>query len=351
LPLRAALAAVAIAAAVALRTAPVKQDASGAEVKELHERLEKIAVGLEGMLGQKDGALAKTHVAPELQAFTKQLQQTLKETADAKDPKAALKRLQDAEAGVASLTKDLTGQQESIMKEQEAQKESLLLGVLMTHQKDPMAAQLKILGSDDFATLEVSKTLLAKHDEKMPLFKQAADFLDQHGHKVQPADVADKKEKLAALASNLQKRVDVLQRECDEGDARHKKAMEEIEAQEKKASKKDKHTLEMIKKRQERKYKKFAAVQHRDLDSMKSAVVALKNGDVKALEKVQEALKKSMQAMQSQNGGFLHLLQLGHRVMRRDCPFCAAQCVDKCHTEGKSYAQCLTVCADAGKGF
>merc|ERR1719473_2222499 len=117
--------------------------------------------------------------------------------------------------------------------------------------------------------------------------------------------------------------------------------MGQIDAQEKKASKKDKHTLELVKKRQERKYKKFAVVQHRDLDSMKSAVVALKKGDVKALEKVQEALKKSMQAMQSQNGGFLHLLQLGHAVMRRDCPFCAAQCVDKCHSAGKSYSQCL----------
>jgi len=42
-------------------------------------------------------------------------------------------------------------------------------------------------------------------------------------------------------------------------------------------------------------------------------------------------------------------LQLANTFMERDCPYCAAQCVDKCHTAGKPYVTCLTECADAGK--
>lgn len=42
-------------------------------------------------------------------------------------------------------------------------------------------------------------------------------------------------------------------------------------------------------------------------------------------------------------------IQLAASVTNRDCPYCVAQCVDKCHTAGKPYVQCLTDCADAGK--
>lgn len=42
-------------------------------------------------------------------------------------------------------------------------------------------------------------------------------------------------------------------------------------------------------------------------------------------------------------------IQLTDSIMNRDCPYCAAQCVDKCHQAGKPYVQCMTDCADAGK--
>lgn len=42
-------------------------------------------------------------------------------------------------------------------------------------------------------------------------------------------------------------------------------------------------------------------------------------------------------------------IQLTDSIMNRDCPYCAAQCVDKCHQDGKPYVQCMTDCADAGK--
>jgi len=47
---------------------------------------------------------------------------------------------------------------------------------------------------------------------------------------------------------------------------------------------------------------------------------------------------------------FIQLTDEFHEaVMTRDCPYCAAQCVDKCHQAGNPYVQCLTDCADAGK--
>jgi hypothetical protein len=42
-------------------------------------------------------------------------------------------------------------------------------------------------------------------------------------------------------------------------------------------------------------------------------------------------------------------IQLAASITNRDCPYCVAQCVDKCHSAGKPYVQCLTDCADAGK--
>merc|ERR1719456_463734 len=158
--------------------------------------------------------------------------------------------------------------------------------------------------------------------------------------------------RMESTAASFQKRVDALAHQLKEQDERHAKVMHKLEAENKAASTPEaKHKVELLKKRQERQFKKSTAFARHDLEGMKAAVAALKQGDLKALEKDQGALQESLRSMKAKTGNFLHLIQLGHRVMRRDCPFCAAQCVDKCHQEGKSYSTCLTVCADAGKGL
>lgn len=331
--------------------AAVASKATEADVQHLREKLETMATGLGSMLEAKDGTLSKLKVAPALQSFLKQLRTTLKETKDMKDTSKAMKSLTDAQAGIASLVKDMTAQQEAIMKEDEAQKESLLLGVLMTKQKEPMEQQVQILKSPDFASLPVVKALLEKHDEKTPLFAQAGDWLDSKGKHVKAQAPQDKKAVLATIEASLQKRVDALEKSEKEGEARHSKAMKELAKKQKTAAKKDAQRLKRVAKREERQFKKWYAMEHRDLTSMRQAVDAVKHGDMKALQKVQDAIKASLKQMQSQSGNFLHLLQLGHRVLRKDCPFCAAQCLDKCHSGGGSYASCLTQCADAGKSF
>jgi hypothetical protein len=329
--------------------------ATTADVQQLREKLQVMATGLDGLLNSKDGTLSKLKVAPALQSFLKQLRTTLSDTKDMKDTAKAMKSLTDAQAGIAVLVKDMTAQQEAIMKEDEEQKESLLLGVLMTKQKEPFDKQLEILKSSDFASLPVVKALLEKHDDKTPLFSQVGGWLDSKGKHVKAQTPEDQRKAVLAnvqtVAASLEKRVKVLETSEKEGEARHSKVMKELARKEKTASKTEVAHLKRIAKREERQFKKWYAMDHRDLTSMREAVDAVKRGDMKKLAKVQEAIKASLKQMQSQSGNFLHLLQLGHRVLRKDCPFCAAQCLDKCHSGGGSYASCLTQCADAGKGF
>jgi len=164
-------------------SAAVKKAEDGpAAVLALHTQLSTIAGKLNTMLNAKDGALAHAKVGPAMQVFLKELQATLKATAADKKmaPKAALEKLVAAKQGLAGLMGDLNNRQVTLMKEDNAQRESLLLGVLMTKQKEPMDKQLEILKADDFAPLEVAKALVAKHDSKTALYVQAAAYLDAH---------------------------------------------------------------------------------------------------------------------------------------------------------------------------
>merc|ERR1719321_2262776 len=91
-----------------------------------------------------------------------------------------MEKLLAAKQSLGSLMGDFSSRQEALMKEDNAQRESLLLGGRMTRQKEPIDQQLEILKDDDFAGLEVSKALLAKHDAKTALYVQAAGYLDAH---------------------------------------------------------------------------------------------------------------------------------------------------------------------------
>merc|ERR1719386_150501 len=103
--------------------------------------------------------------------FNAELQRVLQETEKPKDAKKALKQLQDAQAGVQTLLKDITKQQQKLMADGDAQEESLLLGVLMQRQSEPMSKQLEVLNSAEFAKLKVVKFVLAAKNTKIPLFK------------------------------------------------------------------------------------------------------------------------------------------------------------------------------------
>jgi len=363
-----------VVGAQALRTAPTKtaplekapavtkmskevaHKPTEADVEKLHEKLEKLAGSLDTMVKDKNGPLMKAKIGPEMEMFVKELHSVLTETKSIKDPVVAFQKLENARASMGALTSELTHRQEDLMKEGAAQEESLLLGVLMTKQKEPLATQLEVLHSDDFKNLDVSKFLM-KSNSTAALYVQAATYMDTHQSKATKQMVMDEaslhakaQARADALAASFEKRVESLEKVHSAKEKQHKTKMKELEEGIKKSGKKSQHVMEALKKREERNYKKWDVMQEHDINSMKAAVKAIKTNDLKALEKAKGALEDSIKNLKSKNGGFLVLLELGHQFMEKDCPYCAAQCVDKCHTEGKPYVTCLTDCADAGKG-
>lgn len=335
------------------KAAIAKTDAQRNEVMALHKQLETISSRLQGMLNGKDGALAHAKVRPTLEMFLKELQTVLTETASEKVPAAlALQKLHVAKQGIAGLMGELTSRQESLMKEDSAQRESLLLGVLMSNQKESMSKQMEILQSDDFSGLEVAKALIKEHNATTALYVQAAAYLDKHpNRKPAPLSASSKSSNpLASVQSMLEKRLESLQHEYDVHEKFHKKKAADFAEELKAAPKKGKHHIETLAKREDRNFKKWSAMRMHDINAMKDAVAGVKKGDMKAVARARTALEASLKALQGQTGGFLYFIQLGHKLVNRDCPYCVAQCVDKCHQNGNPYVQCLSDCADAGKG-
>jgi hypothetical protein len=340
-----------VGTALALKVAP---KVSQQDVTVESQKLEKLVSGLSAMLTAQDGKLSHSKVAPALKLFLSNLQHVLAEVAKDKDPADALRKLKTAKAGVAGLVSDLTNQQEALMNEDSDQKESLLLGVLLTKQKESMARQLEVLKSPDFANLEVARMLLSNHSGDTPLYVLAATYLDKHrSHAKVASNVTGAMGKVAAMADSLDKRVQALEREASTKARHHQKKVEELTKLAKKAnaSSKEARILKATLKREERDYKKWAVVREHDIQSMKAAAQAVRSGDMKALNRARAALEKSLEALKGQSGGFLVLLSMGHQLLQKDCPYCAAQCVEACHNRGEAYVGCLSECADAGKGF
>merc|ERR1719453_110501 len=107
-----------------------------------------------------------------------------------------------------------------------------------------------------------------------------------------------------------------------------------------------------LEKKELRKVEKRIATEETTEKALKTAIEDIKHKDVKGLEEAKNALQASMAAMvneaQSQQGDFLHFLQTDAERQPTgsfSCPYCGAQCVEKCrNNEHKSYGACLTEC-------
>jgi len=326
---------------------------TAADVAKLHQKLERIVVGLDGLLSSKQhGSLADTKIAPTLQGFAKEVRATLDATASPKDLPAAMKQLQAAQAGVADLMIAMSKQQESLMSEDATEQTNLLLGVLMTKKGEPMEKQLAVLSSADFRDLPISAALLAKHDSKVPLFQQAAAYEDAHGAKFNATTLdtkAQKAQKLAKTVAYFEQRSAKLEREEEAMKAQHQNSTKRLDDLIAKSQNKSVHHLMSLRKRSEREFKKQLVTHQQETKMMKDVVASLKRGDPKALIKARDAMQAFVDRMKSRSGDFLYLLELGHSLVKRDCPFCVAQCIGKCHDAGQPYAICMTQCATAGQ--
>jgi hypothetical protein len=327
-----------------------------AQVTQLRAKLTKISGGLSKMASGNAGTTLVGEMVTKVNA---ELKHVLTETASPKDMKKALKQLQDANASVKQLSMDITNEQTRLMHEGEEQEESLLLGVLMQRQKDPMSKQWEVANSPEFAKLPAVIAVRAAKDTKTPLFKQIAAYLDAHAppKKPEPQIPAkltkgkDGKPDVTPIVLALEGRMQKMEESERRMVEHHHEEMAQLDRviKEKKNNTRVVHQIKAMKRRDERQFVKQSALGKHDIQTMKSAIEAVKKGDMAGLAKAQNALDASMKAAQARTGKFLVLVQLMHRAEGLDCPYCAAQCVDKCHNEGKPYVTCLTDCADAGK--
>jgi len=323
------------------KVTPTEKDVERERVK-----LEKMSVMLGSMLKAKGFAHSK--LVPALKLFEDNLQSVLNSTKSMK-PEEAMSKLEAAKAGVTGLVSDMTKQKEDLMREDVEQRDSLLMGVLMTNKDKPMEKQLEILKTEDFEGLDVSKELIKTHENKTALYMQAAKYLDTHKEGSIVASFKTHAARAAATAAVLDKRVSALEKEAKEKEARHKKTMDSFAKLVKKGGKTEK-MQKAIMKRQERNYKKWAASEQHNIAIMKEAATAVHNGDPKALAHARAALQQSLDNLKNKNSGMLVFLQQANTYLQTDCPFCAAQCVEKCHNDGKSYVVCMGDCKDAGTG-
>lgn len=348
---------VALAAGASLRKGPAHRNSAqvaavesdATKVANLRAKLQQVQKGLSNLFA-KEGP-ASSGVATLMSKFNSELNQTLKETQNSSS-KEALQKLKNAESGVHALVKDLTKQQVQLMHENGEQETSLLLGVLMTRQNEPMKEQLEVLNKPEFHKLPVVKAVLKANNTKTPLFQQVAAELDKlnGNHTVQAK--ASKSQRVNTIVQSLERRLHQLETAEERRQKVHSTEMKELDKRANLKGKNNTHAAHhalVLKRVLHRKFQKESALAKKDIRSMRSAINAIKTGDMAALRRAQLALKESLKSMESHGGGFLYLIQIVHRSEGLDCPFCAAQCVEKCHNEGKSYTTCLTDCADAGK--
>jgi len=330
--------------------------ADEAQVVQLRAKLAKVSGGFDKLLS---GPMSQTHVGFIMSKVNAELQHALKDTANHKDVKKALKELQDANAAVKQMSKDMANEQANLMHEGEEQEQSLLLGVLMQRQKEPMSKQLEVAMSPEFAKLPAVIAILAAKDMKTPLFKQVATYLDAHAPpKVVDPQIPEKltkgkdgKPDVTPIVLALEARMHKMEDSEERMEEHHQTEMTALNkmVEEKKNNTRAVHQIQRIQKRDNRDFQKQSAMAKHDIQSLKSAVESVKKGDMAGLAKAQGALNASMKAAQARSGKFLVLIELMHRTEGLDCPFCVAQCVDKCHNAGKPYVTCLTDCADSGK--
>merc|ERR1719324_539942 len=100
-----------------------------------------------------------------------------------------------------------------------------------------------------------------------------------------------------------------MEKEEAKSKAAHDKRVKKIDALLKKASKKEQRSMQNLKKRTERMFKKNVATHHHQLKLMQDVVAALKSGNMSNVDKAQAALKDALTKLKAKTADFLYLLQ------------------------------------------
>jgi hypothetical protein len=312
-----------VAAALSLQAKP---DAAKASPEEnAIKKLQKVEQGFEAML--KASPALEDLVGP-----------MVKEVSGALESKK-MDKMKSVLAEFPKWQQQMTERQKSIMEAGDEERTTLLVAVLQNKQSLPVSAQLDIAHAADFSGLPVVSYIEKHTDEKTPLVELALKFLD--GKDAAPVTEAS----APAAPKDMQTIIDMLATHKKKAEA-HVEALEEHrKLVEKVLGGKKNQTMQVkyLKHREERKLDKELAIEKKTVSALGTAMEDIKKKDMKGLKEAKEALQQSVKALEESEGEFLHFLQI--EAPGFSCPYCGAQCIEKCRTtEHKSMSGCLTEC-------
>lgn len=302
-----------------------------------------------------DGLMGKTKIAGSLRSFRDDLNDILDDTEHPQDVTKALGQLLHAQAKIKSLVRDITDEQMRLISQGEVSEQNLLLGILLVRQDLPMEQQLQTLERPEFKDLKVAQAVVAARDMETPLFKQVAAYLDGHGKSESSQEASEGRGSDGRSAEDIVKKLEERIRSLTVASKvfqhLHAVEMKTLEASAK--AKEGRHPEEARKIRKlakgsQKDFVRQLKEKQVDIDNVMASVAAIKHGDLVALHNAEDTLQNTLAAVKESNG-FFSFIEEAHLAFGTDCPYCAAQCVDRCHTAGRSYVACLAECADAGK--
>jgi predicted RNA-binding Zn-ribbon protein involved in translation (DUF1610 family) len=233
----------------------------------------------------------------------------------------------------------MSERQQEITNSGDEERTSLLVAVLQNKQTLPISEQLDVLRAADFSGLPAVECADKHNDDKTPLVQFVLQCLD--GDKVEPvATPAPAKEAEPASLDDIVGLLKVQQKNAET-------RLASLEAREKNLATTfgtdNSKEVKFIRHREERKLAKEKAVTVQGVDALKKAIVDIQNKDIKGVEEAKKALMATEEALEVSQGHFLAFLQSDAPGFA--CPYCGAQCIEKCRTtEHKSMSGCLTEC-------
>jgi hypothetical protein len=312
-----------VAAALSLQAKPAVSAKASPEEAAV-KKLEKVEKGFSAMV--KASPALEDLVGP-----------MLKEVSGALETKK-MDKMKSVLAEFPKWQQQMSERQKNIMEAGDEERTTLLVAVLQNKQSLPVSEQLEVVQAADFSGLPAVAYIEEHNDEKTPLVELALKFLD--GKDAAPVNATS-----AAAAPDMTTILDMLATHKQKAE-QHVKALEEHRALvEKVLGGKKNQTMQVkyLKHREERKLDKELAIEKKTVSALGTAMEDIKNKNMKGLLEAKAALQESVNALEESEGQFLHLLQI--EAPGFSCPYCGAQCIEKCRaTEHKSMSGCLTEC-------
>lgn len=291
--------------------ATAEQKVTAKDVTRLRESMSAMLTKLEHLVNAEHSKeFNKTVVGADMQSFIAQMRSTLEETKTTTNTTQAMGKIKSVQAGFRKLAASLTKREQSLHTDGEIEVDAVLLGVLMAEKNETMESQREILRNPWFAVLDSVKALTKKHNDSQPLFQQLAAYMDiRSGKKAGSALQTKRSQAIARALSYFETRTRAMEKEEAKAKAAHDKRVTTIDGLLKKASKKEARSMQNLKKRTERLFKKNSLMHHQQLKLMEDVVAALKSGNMAAVDKAQTALKDSLNKLKAKTSDFLYLLQ------------------------------------------